>query len=705
MMKKTYLVRHLSCPNCTMKIEDTIRKMDGIQSIRIDLAKEKIYLNSTHKIEAHILEDIADSIEPGVKVFDEKPDFLDESNPKMFTLKSSLLYGSALLALVFAYILDEIWVQSIWLYLPLYLYSYFLFGYKILLKAFRNIMRGSFFDENLLMTIATIGAFLLTEYVEAIAVMLFYRIGEYLQERSIDHSRRSIKSLMDIEPDIAHLTTNDGIFDINPKDLYVGQLIIVRPGERVPVDGIVTEGSSWIDTKSITGESIPRDAYEGIEVLSGTINISGLITVQVQKAYDDSTVQRMLDFIENNQEHKAETEKFMTKFAKIYTPIVVFLALGLAFLVPLILQPFVSETYAELLPIYIRRSLIFLVISCPCALVLSIPLSFFAGIGAASRMGVLFKSGSDLEQLSKTEHFIFDKTGTLTEGNFMVSATVSGEPDLILEYAAHAEYHSNHPIAQSIIKAYGKPLNEKDVHAIREIAGKGVVADYKGVELLVGNHKLLDDHHIKYMKTHEIGTIVYVVQNKEYMGYIVIKDQVRKESRQTITAFKKINKDVTMITGDYQTGAMDVSFILGIENYYANCLPEDKVHIVKELAKDKNICFIGDGMNDAPVLQAATLGIAMGGIGSDAAIEASDVVIMNDDPYHVFLGYKISKRTMGIVFQNIVLALGIKLIVLVMGAFGYANMWLAIFADVGVSILAVFNAMRIFEIRKKKAIK
>ncbi len=703
-MKKTYLVRHLSCPNCTLKIENAISNLEGVHKIHIDLAKEKVYLESQEKIDSKVLEEIADSIEPGVRIFDEKPDFLDEANPKMFTLKSSLVYGSALLCLILAYLIDEVWSQSLFIYLPLYIYSYLVFGFKIIIKALRNILKGSFFDENLLMTIATIGALMLTEYVEAIAVMLFYRIGEYLQDRSIDHSRRSIKSLMDIEPEIAHLTTNDGIFDINPKDLLVGQLIIVRPGERIPIDGIVTEGSSWIDTKSITGESIPRDAYEGIEVISGTINISGLITVQVQKIYEDSTVQKMLDFIEHNQEHKAKTEKFMTKFAKVYTPIVVLLALLLAFLVPFILQFFATESYMELLPIYIRRSLIFLVISCPCALVLSIPLSFFAGIGAGSRIGVLFKSGSDLEQLSKTEHFIFDKTGTLTEGNFVVSAIVSGEPELILEYAAHAEYHSNHPIAESIIKTYGKPLNEKEVHAIREIAGKGVVANYRGIELLVGNHKLLDDHKIKYMKTHEIGTIVYVVQNKEYMGYIVIKDQIRKQSKPTITAFKNLKKDITLITGDYQTGAMDVTFALGIENYYANCLPEDKVHIVKELAKEKNICFIGDGMNDAPVLQASTLGIAMGGIGSDAAIEASDVVIMNDDPYHVFLGYKISKRTMGIVFQNIVLAIGIKLIVLVMGALGYANMWLAIFADVGVSILAVFNAMRIFEIRKKKSI-
>jgi len=704
-MKKTYLVRHLSCPNCTLKIENAISNLEGVHKIHIDLAKEKVYLESQEKIDSKVLEEIADSIEPGVRIFDEKPDFLDEANPKMFTLKSSLIYGSALLCLILAYLIDEVWSQSLFIYLPLYIYSYLVFGFKIIIKALRNILKGSFFDENLLMTIATIGALMLTEYVEAIAVMLFYRIGEYLQDRSIDHSRRSIKSLMDIEPEIAHLTTNDGIFDINPKDLLVGQLIIVRPGERIPVDGIVTEGSSWIDTKSITGESIPRDAYEGIEVISGTINISGLITVQVQKIYEDSTVQKMLDFIEHNQEHKAKTEKFMTKFAKVYTPIVVLLALLLAFLVPFILQFFATESYMELLPIYIRRSLIFLVISCPCALVLSIPLSFFAGIGAGSRIGVLFKSGSDLEQLSKTEHFIFDKTGTLTEGNFVVSAIVSGEPELILEYAAHAEYHSNHPIAESIIKTYNKPLNEKEVYAIREIAGKGVIANYRGIELLVGNHKLLDDHKIKYMKTHEIGTIVYVVQNKEYMGYIVIKDQIRKQSKPTITAFKNLKKDITLITGDYQTGAMDVTFALGIENYYANCLPEDKVHIVKELAKEKNICFIGDGMNDAPVLQASTLGIAMGGIGSDAAIEASDVVIMNDDPYHVFLGYKISKRTMGIVFQNIVLAIGIKLIVLVMGALGYANMWLAIFADVGVSILAVFNAVRIFEIRKKKSIK
>lgn len=699
-MKKTFDIKSMSCANCALKIEDAFKKIEGVKVVSLDFAREKVVIEGeVQSLDAEVLQKIAQTIEKEVKVYDigdDRP--IIEDTPYM-TKKEMLLYGIAVILMGIAFVLDRGYLLnvSLWIYLPIYLVAYVIFGWQVLYKAFSNMRYLKFFDENFLMTIATLGALLIGEYVEAIAVMLFYRIGEHLQNKTVSDSRKSIKALVEIQPTIAHQLTKEGIIDVTPESLLVGQLILIRPGEKVPVDGIITEGSSWLDTSSLTGESLPRDAYQGIEVISGSINISGLITVQVQKRYEDSTVAKILEFVEHNQAKKAETEKFMTRFARYYTPIVVILAVLLATVVPLVISWFSYETFAELVPIYFERSLIFLVISCPCALVLSIPLSFFAGIGSASKKGILFKSGSDLEMLSQVDHFVFDKTGTLTKGEFKLSSIVSGEPELILEYAAHAEYHSTHPIALSIMKAYDKKIDPHHVHSIREVAGKGVIANYKGIHLLVGNHKLLDDHQIKYMKTHEIGTIVYVVANKEYLGYLVIKDQIKDTSKELIKGLHKLNKKVTMVTGDYQTQAMDVAFHLGIEDYYANCLPEDKVHIVEAISSKYITAFIGDGMNDAPVLTTASIGIAMGGIGSDAAIEASDAVIMNDDPKQILTAFKISKKTMVVVMQNIILALGIKIVVLVLGAMGYANMWLAIFADVGVSILAVFNAARIFK--------
>ncbi len=696
-MKKIFDIKALDCANCALKIENEYKKLDGVEKVSVNYTREKIFLEGNiERYKAKDLDKIAKKIEKKVRVSDEnvQNDYVDRHLTKV----EWITYAMGMFFLIAGFAADHLIRVSYHeiLAIPFYTASYLIFGWDVLAKAIRNLFRGKIFDENFLMTLATIGAFAITEYVEAIAVMLFYRIGEYLQDISIRRSRKNIKELIDIKPSIAHLSTNEGIFDILPEKLKVGQLIIVRPGEKIPVDGIITEGSSWLDTTSITGESIPRDAYEGIEVISGSINISGLITIQVMKTFEDSTVSKIIEFVENNQANKAEAEKFITRFAKYYTPIVVSLALILAFVVPWVLSIWTTATFTEAFTIYFRRALIFLVISCPCALVLSIPLSFFAGIGASSRKGILFKSGSDLEMMSKVDHFVFDKTGTLTQGKFIVSSIVSGEPELILEYAAHAEYHSNHPIAKSIINAYGKELDADLVYSIGEIAGKGMKANYKGINLLVGNHKLLDDHKIKYMKTHEIGTIVYVVANKEFMGYLVIKDVLKKRSKRLIHELKKQNKEITMITGDYETAAMDVGFHLEIENYYANCLPEDKIHIVEEISKRWKVAFIGDGINDAPVLAISSLGIAMGGIGSDAAIEAADAVIMNDDPYQIIIAQRIARKTMRIVMQNIVMALGIKGVILILGAFGFANLWLAIFADVGVSILAVANAMRIF---------
>ncbi|MCD8561934.1 MAG: cadmium-translocating P-type ATPase, partial [Acholeplasmataceae bacterium] len=569
-------------------------------------------------------------------------------------------------------------------------------------QSFSKYQKGRFFDEHFLMTIATLGAIGLGEFIEGIAVMLFYRIGEYLQDLSVSKSRKSIQSLISLKPTIAHQLTQEGIIDIEPEQLEVGDLIVVRPGEKVPVDGIITEGSSWLDTSSITGESMPRDAFEGKEVLSGSINISGLITIQVMKSYENSTVKKIMDFVENNAMKKANAEKFMTKFASLYTPIVVGLALLLAFVVPLFITIFQGISYGDVVLIYIERALIFLVISCPCALVLSIPLSFFAGIGSASRKGILFKSGSDLEMLAQVKHVVFDKTGTLSEGRFKLDQIVSGEPELILEYAAHAEYHSNHPIARSILEAYGKTPNDKMVLSVREVAGKGVKANYKGIHLLIGNERFMEEQKVKFLKTHQMGTIVYVAANNEFMGYLVIKDQLKPKAKRATQGLLKQHLKVTMVTGDYESEAKDACFKLGIDDYVANCLPEDKVDVVLKLKQHEKVAFVGDGINDAPVLTQADVGIAMGGVGSDIAIEAADVVIMNDDPHRVLIAYHIARKTMRIVLQNVFMALGIKMIVLVLGAFGYANMWLAIFADVGVSILAVMNAMRIFKLKKQK---
>lgn len=696
-MKKIFDIRRMDCAHCALKIEDEYKKLPGISNANVNYGREKVYLEGdVDKYTAKDLEKIAKKVEKSVIVSDENT-AIDQED-RHLTSVQWITYAMGMFFLITGFLTDNLIQTPLHevIAIPFYSAAYLIFGWDVLSKAIRNLLKGKFFDENFLMTVATIGAFAITEYVEAIAVMLFYRVGEYLQDISVSRSRKNIKELIDIRPSVAHILTKDGIFDILPERLKVGQLIIVRPGEKVPVDGIITEGSSWLDTTSITGESIPRDAFEGTEVLSGSINISGLITIQVMKIFEDSTVSRIIDFVENNQSSKAEAEKFITKFAKYYTPFVVFMALILAFIIPWGLSIFTTTTFADAFSIYFRRALIFLVISCPCALVLSIPLSFFAGVGASSRKGILFKSGSDLEMMSRVDHFVFDKTGTLTQGKFRLSSIVSGEPELILEYAAHAEYHSNHPVAKSIMKAYGKEVDPNLVYSISEVAGKGMKANYKGINLLVGNHRLLDDNKIKYMKTHEIGTIVYVVANKEYIGYLVIKDVLKKRSKHLIQELKKQNKQITMITGDFETAAMDVGFHLDIEDYYANCLPEDKIRIVEELSRKGRVVFVGDGINDAPVLSISQLGIAMGGIGSDAAIEAADAVIMNDDPYQIIVAQKIAKKTMRIVVQNIVMALGIKGIVLILGALGYASLWLAIFADVGVSILAVANAMRIF---------
>jgi Cd2+/Zn2+-exporting ATPase len=697
-MKKTYIVKDLDCANCAMKIEHQLTQIEGVTLAKVDLIKERIYLEGhLEHVETLTLDRIAKSIENHVSIVDLDQDTITHMHSKI----ELFINGAGVILLTVLFILDTLIYRTtspLWLQIG-YVISYFLIGYKVIYKAFKNLFSGRLFDEHFLMTIATVGAFVIGEPIEAIAVMLFYRIGEYLQYRSVRKSRKSIKALMDIKPTIAHLIIRDGEKDIRPELLLEGDVIIVRPGEKIPVDGHILDGTTSLDIRHLTGESMPKDVKINDEVISGSINLSGLITVRVDKTYQDSTVAKILQFVESNSAKKAKTEQFITRFANVYTPIVVLLSLLLAFAVPGIISLIENTAYMGLLPIYGHRALIFLVISCPCALVLSVPLSFFAGIGASSKHGMLFKSGSDLEILGSIDHFVFDKTGTLTKGVFEVSRIISSRQELTLEIAAHIEYFSNHPIAKSIVSAYGKKIDATKIKEVHEYFGKGVEGYYQNQKVFVGNDKWMEENRIMYSKTSDVGTIIYVAIDRQWVGTIVIKDRIKKTSKILIDYLKMTGKQTTLITGDQASVGQEVARELGIDHVHTQCLPQEKVRIVSELAKTGKVLFLGDGINDAPVLSEATLGVAMGGIGSDAAIEASDAVIMNEHPDTLISGLEISKLTKVIVMQNIVMALGIKVIVLLLGSFGIATMWMAIFADVGVSLLAVMNAMRIFKDR------
>ena len=576
-----------------------------------------------------------------------------------------------------------------------YLTAYFIVGGDVVLRAVRNILRLQIFDENFLMFIATVGAFLIGEYPEAVGVMLFYQIGELFQGYAVDKSRKSIAELMNIRPDYANLKTADEIKKVDPDDVLVGDEIIIRPGERIPLDAIVTSGSSLVDTSSLTGEAVPRDAAVGSELLSGCINLSGLLTARVTKEFGDSTVSKILDLVENATAKKSKSENFITKFARIYTPAVVILAAMLAFIPPL--------TFSEApLTEWIFRALTFLVISCPCALVISVPLSFFGGIGGASRQGILVKGGNYLEALAKTETVIFDKTGTLTKGVFDVQEIVAQamEPEELLELAALAESNSNHPISLSVQRAFGKTIDTEKVTDVKEIAGLGVQAVIAGKVVLAGNAKLMKEHGVGYEEPLTAGTIVHIASAGNYAGYIVIADQLKPDAAKTIKLLRSEGiKQTVMLTGDQKSVGELVAKKLGINQVYTELLPADKVRKLEEImlvrSRNGKVAFVGDGVNDAPVLARADIGIAMGGLGSDAAIEAADVVVMTDEPAKIVTAIKIAKRTVRIAKQNIVFALSVKAAVLVLGALGLANMWAAVFADVGVSVLAILNAIRV----------
>ncbi len=582
----------------------------------------------------------------------------------------------------------------------LYIISYLIVGAEIVWKAIKNILKGDVFDEHFLMAIATIGAFAIGEFPEAVAVMLFYQIGELFQDYAVDKSRKSISSLMDIRPDFANVKHGSEITKVNPEEVKIGDIILVKPGEKVPLDGKIIDGTSMLDTSSLTGESLPREVKLGEEVLSGCINLNGLLTIEVTKEFGESTVSKILDLVENASSKKSKSENFISKFAKYYTPAVVIIAVLLAFLPPLF---FGWTTFVD----WLYRALTFLVVSCPCALVISIPLGFFGGIGGASKVGILVKGSNYLEALARTEMVVFDKTGTLTEGIFEVQTIEAkgiSKEDL-LKYAVHAESYSNHPISLSLKKAYDKEINSNLITKTEELSGLGILACVEGKDILIGNEKLMQKKHISYTKCNEIGTVLYVAIQGEFVGSIVIADKIKPDAKQAIQNLKARNiRKTILLTGDKKVVGESVAKDLAMDQVYTDLLPSDKAEKLEEIMKEKSskgkVAFVGDGINDAPVLALADIGIAMGGLGADSAIEAADIVIMTDEPSKISKAIQISKKTMRIVGQNIVFAISVKIAVLLLSAFGLSTMWEAVFADVGVSVLAVLNSLRALRVKR-----
>ena len=607
-----------------------------------------------------------------------------------------------LIALALFLIAMVIKFENEWINNGIFIVSYIIVGFEILRKAVRNIFRGKVFDENFLMSIATLGAFAIGEFPEAVAVMLFYQVGELFQDYAVDKSRKSIASLMDIRPDYANIIRDGKEEKVDPSEVNIGDTIIIKPGEKVPLDGVAIDGKTTLDTKALTGESVPRGVEVGDQVLSGCINLNGVIKVKVTKEYGESTVSKILDLVENASSKKAKSENFITKFAAYYTPIVVIIAIILAIVPPLIIE---GANFQD----WLYRALSFLVVSCPCALVISIPLSFFGGIGGASKMGVLVKGSNYLEALSNAEIMVFDKTGTLTEGVFEVQNVepIEISKEELLKIAAYAEYYSNHPISKSIKKAYNKEIDEKEIIDSKEISGKGIEAKIGNQDVLAGNEKLMNEKGIEYTKCTHVGSVVYVAIDGKYVGHIVIADKIKEDAKRTIEELRKNNiKETVMLTGDRKNIGEAVAKELGIDKVYAELLPDGKVEKVEELLKTKSpkgkLAFVGDGINDAPVLAMADIGIAMGGLGADSAIEAADIVIMTDQPSKIISAIKLSKKTMRIVRENIIFAIAVKVLVLILTAVGLSSMWQAVFADVGVSVIAILNALRALRVKNIK---
>ena len=609
--------------------------------------------------------------------------------------KVRVIISFILFLIALTYRFDNVWINN-----TLYIISYLLVGLEVLKNACLNIIKGKILDESFLMSVATLGAFLIGELPEAVAVMMFYQVGELFQDYAVDKSKRSIKELMNIRADYANIYENGKIKKVNPKEVKIGSTIIVSPGEKIPLDGEIIEGNSSLDTKALTGESIPKDVFCGNNVLSGCINLNGVIKIKVTKEFGESTVSKIIDLVENVSNKKSKSEKFITKFAKYYTPIIVIIAIILGCIVPFLIK----DSYSN----WIYRALSFLVVSCPCALVISIPLSFFGGIGGASKIGVLIKGSNYLEMLSKVDTILFDKTGTLTKGIFDIQKInpIGISKDKLLEMVAYAENYSNHPVADAIKKAYTKKIDEKKIKDIKEIPGLGIKAKIGKQLVLVGNKKLMQEENINFIECDDIGTILYVAIDKNYCGYILIADEIKDDSKTAIKELKSNGiKQTIMLTGDKRVVALDVSKKLGIDLSYFELLPQDKAKKVEEILNNKSsnsiVAFVGDGINDAPVLALADIGISMGMVGADSAIEASDVVIMTDELSKIVSAMKISKKTIRIVKENIIFAIFIKIAVLILAALGISSMWQAVFADVGVSIIAVLNALRVLIIKDK----
>ena len=683
----------LNCANCARKIEEKVGKMEGVKESNLNFTTTTLNVKLERKVkEEHAINEIkkiVEALEPHVKV-EKKVSGKTNVQRAKFEVKPTLIIGTIL------YLIAIIGDFKGALALILFVASYLLIGGKVVLTAIKNIARGQLFDENFLMTVATIGAFSISEYPEAVAVMLFYEIGETIQGYAVNKSRSSISSLMDIRADYANIIIDGKEKKVSPETVKVEDIILVKPGEKVPLDGIVVEGESFVDTSALTGESVPRKIAVNDEILSGGINTNGVLKVKVTKKFGESTVSRILEMVENAANKKANTEKFITKFAKVYTPIVV----ALAILIAVVPSIFIKDA---LFSTWLYRALVFLVVSCPCALVVSVPLCFFAGIGGASKKGVLVKGSNYLELLKDLQTVVFDKTGTLTEGVFSVTEinTNGIDKEKLIEVAAMAESFSNHPIAISIIKEYGKEIDKEVIKEYKEISGRGIKAVINNEEVLVGNSKLMNEFNILYNEVDSIGTVVYCAINGEFKGSIVISDKIKENAVEALINLKKAGvKKTVMLTGDNKKTAYKVGEKINIDEVHSELLPLDKVKEVEEIMKRSNkngkLAFVGDGVNDAPVLARADIGIAMGGIGSDAAIEAADIVLMKDDINALVDAINVSKKTNKILWQNIVFALGIKILVMVLGTFGIANMWTAVFADVGVTIIAIINSTRCF---------
>ncbi len=709
----------LNCAGCAGKIEKLSREINGVENANLDFVSKKLKVEVSIDDEASTVTEeikkIVNKLEPHVIVLDKSSSYSHSHSHnhghdceqgcdhdhghhdhehgeinKREVIK--LILGGLLFALPLLFKLEGT------LRLAVYFIAYIVVGYEVIIIAIKNLLAGIPFDENFLMTVATIGAFAIGEYPEGVAVMLFYQVGEMLQGMAVNHSRKSISSLLDIRPDYANIQRNNEIIVVDPKEVHVGEIIVVRPGEKVPLDGIVVEGESSLDTSNITGESVPRIVGVGDKIFSGVVNNQGLLKVKVVKEFGESTVSKILDLVENASSKKAPTENFITKFAKIYTPVVVFVALGIAILPPLFMGGGLKD--------WAYRACVFLVISCPCALVISIPLGFFGGIGGASKSGILIKGGNYLEALNDVSTIVFDKTGTITKGTFKVTevrAYGDYTEEEVLELGAYGESFSNHPIATSIVEAFGKEINKENIKSYKEIPGKGIEVNIDGMEVILGNKTLFLEKNILTEEVDSIGTVVYLGEGDKHIGTIIVSDELKDNIVEDMKKLKALGiKETVMLSGDNDSTAKKVGELVGLDKVYGNLLPQDKVSIFEDIIKknEGKVIFVGDGVNDAPVLARADIGIAMGGLGSDAAIEASDIVIMTDEIGKIATGIKIGKNTKKIVTQNIILALGLKLLVLTLGAMGLATMWEAVFADVGVSIIAILNSIRALKVEE-----